>query len=202
MTKDEKRAQHAAYMQKYTAENSEKINAQRRARRNNDTLTVEKEWKAKNKDRVREYKKRDSQKRAKAVALYARAWRLRNQESITKTRGIEYAANKTTIAARLEKHRKENPEHYKEKQHLSVMRRRARLAKVEQEPINRSAIYERDGGVCGICHRKVSARSFSLDHIWPLSKGGPHKRSNIRLAHTICNKRRGNRGPGQTVLDL
>lgn len=60
----------------------------------------------------------------------------------------------------------------------------------------RTEIYERDGWVCQLCHKKVNNRlkhpnpfSPSLDHIIPLSKGGPHSRANVHLAHLRCNLR-------------
>lgn len=202
MPKTRSRSENAAYMREYTRANRDKINAQRRARRTPETMAVEKDRRRRNPDAVREYKHRDRVKRAEQYSTYDKVYRLKNQEKITERKKRDYQANKQTIIARLAKFKKDNPERVKEKQHLCVMRRRARLAGVEKEPIDRQAIYERDGGVCGICHRKVSKRSYSLDHIIPLSKGGPHKRSNLRLANTDCNKRRGNRGPGQLVLDL
>lgn len=68
------------------------------------------------------------------------------------------------------------------------------------EPVLRSQIAERDGWRCGICGRKVNAdltgphpMSKSLDHIIPLSLGGAHDPANVRLAHLVCNVKRGNR---------
>jgi 5-methylcytosine-specific restriction endonuclease McrA len=68
-------------------------------------------------------------------------------------------------------------------------------------------IYERDGGRCGICHRKVSLTirwpapfSATLDHILPLSAGGSHTIDNLRLAHLHCNLRRHARGEAQLRL--
>ncbi|MEY9839690.1 HNH endonuclease [Streptacidiphilus sp. EB103A] len=60
------------------------------------------------------------------------------------------------------------------------------------EPINRAAIYERDGGLCGICGLPVPADGFHLDHITPLSLGGAHGPENLRVTHEVCNTDRGN----------
>lgn len=61
-------------------------------------------------------------------------------------------------------------------------------------------IFERDGWVCGLCDETVDKRlkypdpkSASLDHVVPLSLGGPHTRANVQLAHFDCNVRKGNR---------
>lgn len=88
--------------------------------------------------------------------------------------------------------------------------RKARMAKAiaaAGELVSPPDIYNRDRWVCQICHQPVEKRAKmphpkapTLDHIIPLSKGGPHTRENLRLAHFICNSRRGNREGGQLFL--
>lgn len=79
-------------------------------------------------------------------------------------------------------------------------RRRALLRNAPViEKIDRLAIYERDGGKCHICHRVVSRRTFSIDHLIPLVSGGSHSYINVALAHISCNKRR---GPGRLPAQL
>lgn len=70
------------------------------------------------------------------------------------------------------------------------------------EAINPKVIYERDGGRCGICGKKVASDQISIDHIIPLSLGGQHTENNVRLAHIRCNVQRGNRGPAQLRLQV
>lgn len=80
-------------------------------------------------------------------------------------------------------------------------RRRALIASASTgEPVLLAEIAERDGWRCGICERPVDTKerwpapgSPSLDHVVPLSKGGAHDPSNVRLAHVRCNSARGNR---------
>jgi HNH endonuclease len=88
-------------------------------------------------------------------------------------------------------------------------RRRATLRGVEVEQFNDRDIYERDGWRCQLCRAKVDQSlcwphpmSASLDHIIPLTKPGTsHTRRNVRLAHLVCNTRRGNReGDEQLML--
>lgn len=56
--------------------------------------------------------------------------------------------------------------------------------------IDRMAIYERDRGICHICRRKVSIRTFTLDHLIPRSDGGLDIPPNLAVAHLRCNTRR------------
>jgi hypothetical protein len=64
--------------------------------------------------------------------------------------------------------------------------------------VDRLAVCERDDWRCGICGDAVpkEARwpdpmSATLDHVTPVSRGGSHTESNVRLAHLVCNQRRG-----------
>lgn len=56
----------------------------------------------------------------------------------------------------------------------------------------------RDGGICHICKGIVdweasplSNRYGSIDHVIPLAKGGTHTWDNVKLAHRLCNSRKG-----------
>lgn len=66
------------------------------------------------------------------------------------------------------------------------------------EPVNRRRVYERDNWTCYLCGDAVDPAAkwpdqmcHSLDHVIPLSKGGPHSEPNVRLAHWLCNALRG-----------
>ena len=76
--------------------------------------------------------------------------------------------------------------------------RRARLAGVKHEPLTISDVAARDGWRCGICGERVDPRAKgasrkSLDHIVPISRGGPHTLENSQLAHFRCNSAKGAR---------
>ena len=85
-------------------------------------------------------------------------------------------------------------------------RRRVRLAGGRSERFLNEDIFERDAWVCGICGESVDRglvhpdpASPSLDHIVPISLGGDHVRSNVRLAHLSCNVKRGARGADEQL---
>lgn len=52
-------------------------------------------------------------------------------------------------------------------------------------------IYKRDRKICHLCHRRVERSEASRDHIRPRSLGGLDYATNLRLAHRLCNSRRG-----------
>jgi 5-methylcytosine-specific restriction endonuclease McrA len=74
-------------------------------------------------------------------------------------------------------------------------RERATAWGVTVRPINRWAIIKRDDSTCYLCHRKIGKRECVLDHVIPLSRGGEHSESNLRVACPPCNLRKGNRLP-------
>ena len=79
-------------------------------------------------------------------------------------------------------------------------RERAKRYGVRYEPVSRLKVYERDGWRCGICSEPIDRdlehpdpRSVSLDHIVPLSLGGPHIAGNCQPAHLRCNIMKSNK---------
>jgi 5-methylcytosine-specific restriction endonuclease McrA len=69
-------------------------------------------------------------------------------------------------------------------------------------PIRVSAdvLIERDGSVCHLCNAEIdlslarnSRFGATIDHVVPVSKGGADTLENMRLAHWICNIKKGNR---------
>lgn len=109
----------------------------------------------------------EEQERDKRLA-YFRAYRERNKDRIaTQAR----AWHKAHPQSRL------NGNH----------RRRARVAGVYAESVYMPELYERDKGICGLCGLDVSLNQASIDHIIPISIGGPHTMENVQLAHRLCN---------------
>jgi len=82
--------------------------------------------------------------------------------------------------------------------HYQAVRRGAKRA----ERFTVVSIMDRDGWVCGICGDPVSKdlkwphpMSASLDHIVPVSKGGPHTRLNTQCSHLTCNQKKSAKMP-------
>lgn len=74
-------------------------------------------------------------------------------------------------------------------------RSRARHHGVRYEPVSRLDIFNRDGWSCRQCHCKtprhlmggIDDNAPELDHIIPISKGGPHSADNLQLLCRLCN---------------
>ena len=66
--------------------------------------------------------------------------------------------------------------------------------------VSADALIQRDGNVCHICLTEIdlmlarnSRFGATIDHVVPVSKGGADTLDNMRLAHWICNIKKGNR---------
>jgi 5-methylcytosine-specific restriction endonuclease McrA len=57
----------------------------------------------------------------------------------------------------------------------------------------RAAIIDRDGYWCGLCGGAVEPDDVDVDHVLPFSKGGAAIPENLRVTHSSCNRKRGNR---------
>lgn len=56
----------------------------------------------------------------------------------------------------------------------------------------RAALYERDGRACFFCLADMPNEDMTVEHLVPVSKGGPNHLDNMVLAHELCNKRADN----------
>lgn len=72
-------------------------------------------------------------------------------------------------------------------------RRRAAKNTVPCEDVEALVVLEMDDGACGICGEDVDPLDFTIDHVVPLSRGGPHIYANVQVAHHSCNSRKGAR---------
>ncbi len=111
-----------------------------------------------------------------------------------------YEANKETVLAKNRAYHKANKEQitqYKNEWSRingSGHRARAKRFGVKYTNINKTAIFERDKWICGLCGELVDKifvfphpLSPSLDHILPLSRGGDHVEDNCQCSHFCCN---------------
>lgn len=141
--------------------------------------------------------------RARSSARYS----LQSEECRALKR-VYYAANRETVKARTSlyyiEHREErceqvsrwskaNPAKDKERHH----RRRARKAGCVVSSADLRLVVEKAGGLCQVCGILIPEGLRHIDHIIPLSKGGPHAQENLQLLCRTCNCRKGARLPNE-----
>jgi hypothetical protein len=88
----------------------------------------------------------------------------------------------------------------KNNRRIGKRKRRRALRGQASERVDLKQVAMRDGWRCHICKRKVSRKTWSLDHLIPVSYGGAHAYSNVALAHHRCNSLRSNTGAAQLLL--
>jgi 5-methylcytosine-specific restriction endonuclease McrA len=64
----------------------------------------------------------------------------------------------------------------------------------------RRRLWDRAGGKCYYCRKKVDFADAHFDHVVPISQGGSDDDGNLRLAHPHCNLHKGARTPQQAKM--
>lgn len=67
---------------------------------------------------------------------------------------------------------------------------------------SRHNVFKRDKFNCQYCHKKLSEKSATIDHIIPKSKGGQDTWDNTVCCCVACNSRKGNRTPEESQMRL
>ena len=80
---------------------------------------------------------------------------------------------------------------FKIKHKIHGANRNARMRKAFVEKINSQDIYHAQNGKCFYCHKLISFKESELDHFIPISKGGLHEKSNVRISCQKCNRIKG-----------
>ena len=144
------------------------------------------------------------------LAKAAAGWRkLHAQGGITFHRGSENrawmggkAAYKDrrrlsgAAAAALRKYRKANPEKVRE---WAATRRSGKVERLPRGTI--PAIGTAQKWRCAICHAGIR-RSYEVDHIKPIAKGGKHEPRNLQLLCGPCNRRKSAKDPITHMREL
>ena len=158
-------------------------------------LAQEAGYRERNRERLRVYHRA-------YCAMPAHKERIREQQAACKRRHKKRidASNAQYRETHREEHKRANASWYARNQGRYNSYRHERLARMRGSnavPIDRRAIFERDGWVCQLCGGAIdpecqypSPQSPSLDHIVPLAKGGSHTQGNVQAAHLFCNMRK------------
>lgn len=184
-------------------------------------------WRAANRERQRETERKRRQSNPEPFRAAQKRYRETQGDVVKERDRVRYTEQRDHILARKKAARDRRPERYNERSRLwkaahpekvraiharyreqhrelyteAQRRRRARKAGVGAERVDRAAIIRRDKSICWMCGRALKPGEVTLDHLWPLSKGGPHAAWNLKVACKPCNSRRqAGRVPAQPLL--
>lgn len=98
--------------------------------------------------------------------------------------------------------------HQKTFRRIQRVRRKAFERNVKSENVNPIKVFERDNWTCKLCGIKTpkskrglnELNSPELDHIIPISKGGPHVYTNVQCLCRSCNMKKSDKLIGQLIL--
>ena len=171
-------------------------------------------WRERNREKINALR-RERGYSSEQLALRAQAsqrWRKKNPERLAEDNRNYYLANRERILVRSKEYHARDPERWREKarewrqanpdwkrelDRATQMRRRARKAAVTVEYVDPLHVFERDGWICQICgcdtrdKRNPAPDSPTIDHIVPISRGGPHSYANTQCLCRRCNRLKG-----------
>ncbi|MBM4514611.1 hypothetical protein GS445_03115 [Rhodococcus hoagii] len=131
-------------------------------------------------------------------ALRWQLFAIQNRDEINAKSRARYAADPDRHRAMAADYRRRNPgksdEWRKRNPELWALRNREnqRRRRRAEGVVDYAQIVAECGMVCHICSGEIaSLNDLHMDHVIPLSKGGPHRADNIRPAHALCNLQKG-----------
>lgn len=68
--------------------------------------------------------------------------------------------------------------------------------------LSRDNIFFRDNHTCQYCGQHFHPRDLTLDHVMPVSRGGPKSWKNLVTACHKCNHKKGSRTPSEANMPL
>ena len=115
------------------------------------------------------------------------AWAAANAEKVSQYGAEWYAARREEEQLRRRLAYAADPEPYKTR----ARARQLRVRGVQVEEVCRSVVWDRDGGICHICHEPADPDDWHLDHIVAIHLGGEHSYANTAVSHPRCNLEKG-----------
>lgn len=155
-----------------------------------------------NHDQVRKYYADRYWKDPEKSRSYARDWYRDHKIEILKRLAERKQKDRKKFRKYDRDHYWRNVDRSRQMARIKSARRRHRFIANGVEPVDIEAIIARDGLKCHICGLPVKRDEISLDHLIPISKGGPHASWNLAISHRLCNYSRSDKGDAQLRLPV
>lgn len=117
-----------------------------------------------------------------------------NRDSILAQKADYWQREREAIGARRRHYYATDPD-LKNRAISRVANREALKRSPDSDKVDRSIVFDRDNGTCYLCESQVDPDDWHMDHVVPISKGGPHTYDNVRVTHPNCNLRKSDRLP-------
>jgi len=169
----------AAYQRAYREANREKENAKKRAyheANREKILARKKAYREANKEKIKAYREANKEK----IDAYQRAYREANREKVLAYKKTYYETNKEKVLTYARAYKKANREK------IASLKARDRALKRQLVPVHlRDCPHEKKRLVQIYKLRNILSEATGVqhhvDHMWPLSDGGPHWSGNLQV---------------------
>jgi len=205
-----------AGMKRYREENHEKVSEWKKqwySEHREAVLAQHRQYRAENRDAIAKQRQQHYLENREEIAERARRHRKVNRKAIRAAKKRYYIENREKIWEYQERYRAENrekvaehkrrwelanPERARENGRRSAGVRRARKRATQVVNFTQEQFEQKMAYYGNSCYLKLDCCTGGFDeveHVKPLSKGGPHMIANFRPACTPCNRRKYNQWP-------
>lgn len=154
-----------------------------------------KEWRAAHPEKPRACFRRWCEAHPGEASTQACRWSKTHPEEVRAHWHKRKAAHPEQVRAQACEASRRYAKAHPEKVRACNRKRRATLRGARHTYYDDLEIYERDEGICQICHEPIGEGAWHIDHVIPISRGGPDIPGNVRIAHPWCNGSKGGRMP-------
>jgi 5-methylcytosine-specific restriction endonuclease McrA len=131
------------------------------------------------------------------ASAYRKNYYEMNRAEALQQRKTYYEVNRERYAERERRRRQDKPEYFRQAE--ALRRSRKKHAVSQRWKVDHSLGYD---GLCWWCGTKLEQHSTQVDHVMPISLGGPADETNEVLACVACNKRKYKKHPLVWIAEL
>ena len=183
----------AATLKRYYEENKESLSEKSKEYRDNhkeESALTDKRYRENNKEKIAAGKKKYQKENKEKIAAYERQRSIDNKAAIAEYKKKYYQTDRGIFLHRIAGHK-----------------RRALKMNAGYEIFDPKEVFEGDRYICQHCGKKTRPDYKNtnhplypnLDHIIPLSKGGPHIKANTQCLCRQCNMKKSNNAKGDQM---
>lgn len=103
---------------------------------------------------------------------------------------------KKSMIKNMDNHKRKRKEYLLTENGINTQRKAGQVTRCKKanayiEHVDPLELYQEQNGVCYMCLEQFDFKSMEMDHVIPISKGGKHEISNVKMCCPECNKKKG-----------